>query len=55
MAKRIPDKRILAISDDLHSLKEWVAVYEEEYGHPKEVVRTINANITRIAKKLVDV
>ena len=50
----VSHQTIGSLADDLHELKEWVAVYEQEYGLPKEVVRTITSRIERIAKKLLN-
>ncbi|MBI4448757.1 hypothetical protein HY641_01885 [Candidatus Woesearchaeota archaeon] len=50
---QVSHKQLGELADDLHALKEWVAVYETEYGLPKEVVRTITSRIERVAKKLI--
>jgi hypothetical protein len=42
------------IADELHEMKNWIAVFEQEYELPPEVVRQLRMNIDHIAALLAE-
>ncbi len=48
-------KKLRAIENEIRDLKNWVAVFANEYDMPKEVVNKLQARLQRLAKDIANV